>query len=443
MTSPVTPTTAPPYESIAAFRAHTRAHQDMLEWCAKRIDALNGHLNALREVHHPPISANEGPLRGVPITVKDNIGVTGFETWAGTAAALPPRWAESGELIERLEVAGAVVTSKSHCAEFAFGGSGFNPHHGTPRNPFDPHIHRAPGGSSSGTAVAVASGMAWIGVGTDTGGSVRVPASLCGCVGFRPTHGRWPTDGILPLSPLFDDPGIIARNAADLSLVAAAIDRVNPRAALTLAGVRFATVPDQFLSACDADVQTAWRRACRRAGPSVSSMGGAAQRLLQDAFEMLDNGPNTAASNCARLIEAELPGWRERLTPHVSRLLNEHAGVPEDIIASRHARVRELRAEQATLFGDADFLLCPTCPVSAPAVAMLDNESYYERYSNLLLRYTVFPSLFGCCAVSLPMGRDTHGIPMGLQIIGRDDDDQRLIACARTLEAALNDTAAD
>ncbi|MEM6987722.1 MAG: amidase [Pseudomonadota bacterium] len=297
--------------------------------------------------------------------------------------------------------------------------------------------HRAPGGSSSGTAVAVASGMAWFGVGTDTGGSVRVPASLCGCVGFRPTHDRWPTDGILPLSPLFDDPGIIARNTADLSLIAAAIDRVNPHAPPALSGMRFAAMPNRFLGDCDPDVMQAWSRVCRLLQDASGSLYSASEHLLHDAFAMLDAGPNTAAVNTARLIDSELPGWRDQLTPHVHRLITEHADVTDDIVRARHARVNALRNQQSDLLGAADYMISPTCPVSAPAVAMLGAESYYERYSNLLLRYTVFPSLFGCCAVSLPMGVDSHGIPMGLQLIGRLEDDQNLIACARSIEALL------
>lgn len=439
MTSPENTEQTPPYASIADFRAHTRAHGELIEWCGARIAAHNDHLNALREHVSVLPPSTEGPLRGVPVTVKDNIGVSGFGTWAGSAAALPEKWCQSGELIQRLEAAGAVVTSKSHCAEFAFGGSGFNPHHGTPRNPFDPHIHRAPGGSSSGSAVAVASGMAWIGLGTDTGGSVRVPASLCGVVGYRPSHGRWPMDGILPLSPLFDDPGIIARNCTDVGLVAAAIDRHNPSAPLALDGLKFATMPGRCLDDCERDILAAWQRACTVLAASKSQLQLVDEHLLEQGFQMLDNGPNTAATNTAHLIDRELPAWRDILSPHVKRLLSENGDVQESIVAERHEQVERLRAAQSSLFRDADFMISPTCPVGAPAVAMLSSDAYYERFSNMLLRYTVLPSLFGCCALSLPMGRDSHGIPIGLQIIGRSGEDARLIAVARTIESRLTE----
>lgn len=437
MTSPDTNIDTPPFDSIAAFRAHTRAHDELLDWCDRRIELMNSRLNAIREHTRMRPPAVEGPLRGVPITVKDNIGVSGFETWAGTTSALPAKWAQSGGLIKRLQAAGGVVTSKSHCAEFCFGGSGYNPHHGTPRNPFDLHIHRAPGGSSSGAAVAVASGMAWIGVGTDTGGSVRVPASLCGCVGFRPTHGRWPTDGLVPLSPLFDAPGIIARNTGDLSLVAAAIDRVNPRAPKVLEGMRFALMPKRFLSDCDDDIATAWNRACARLREAGSVFSSPDEQLLDEAAKLLEGGPNTAAVYTGKLIDHELPSWRDQLAPHVKRLLEAHQDVSQEQVTARHAVVHALRAQQSKLFGRADYIICPTCPVGAPAVAMLNVESYYERFSNLLLHYTVGPNLFSCCSLSIPMGADSNGIPIGLQIIGRSDEDQNLIACARSVEALL------
>ena len=440
MTSPDSQA-SPPFQSIADFRAHTLAHTELLTWCNAQAARLNPDLNALRE-HQPGNAATGGgPLRGVPMTVKDNIGVTGFETWAGSSAPLPETWTRSGELITRLAAAGAVVTSKSHCAEFAFGGSGYNPHHGTPKNPWDRHIHRAPGGSSSGTAVAVATGMAWFGIGTDTGGSVRVPASLCGCVGFRPSHGHWPTDGIVPLSTLFDDPGVITRNATDLSLVAAAIDRVNPLAPPALDTLRFATLPTPFLSVCEADIAANWARAKLQLEQRGVRFCNASARVVADGFEMLDEGPNTAAVSVARLIEHELPAWGMNLGPHVRRLIESHRDIEDSVVESRHARVMAFRHQIDALFAKADFLVLPTCPVGAPAVAMLSSDKYYERYSNALLRLTVLPSLFGCGALTLPMGFDSQGIPVGLQLVARPGDDQRLVACARAVESALEDFA--
>lgn len=440
MTS-LSPDANAPFATIAEFRSHTRAHSELLDWCAARHRDLNPHFNAIRTYRSPEGCGEDGPLRGVPVTLKDNIGADSFDTWAGTTAPLPTPWTESGELVKRLQHAGAVVTSKSHCAEFAFGGSGFNPHHGTPRNPWDRHIHRAPGGSSSGTAVAVATGMAWFGIGTDTGGSVRVPASLCGCVGFRPTHGRWPSDGILPLSRFYDVPGVIARNATDLGLIASAIDRVNPRRPLDLGELRFNELPSAFLADCEPVITSAFERVRARLSQLGATFSIAPANPISDAITMLDEGPNTAAVAMARRLESELPEWLARTSPHVRRLIDAHWHIPEEAVVARHERASAFRVRHDELFGRADFLLLPTCPVGAPAVAMLSSDTYYERYSNALLRYTVLPSLYGCCALSLPIGRDQHGVPIGLQVVARHNDDQRLIACARSLETMMADVA--
>ena len=160
-----------------------------------------------------------GPLMGIPVAIKDICSVNEMPTTNGSQINSDDITGPEGTLIRRLKSLGCVILGKTHTVEFALGATGLNKYKGTPKNPWDENIHRMPGGSSSGSAVAVASGLAAFAIGTDTGGSVRIPASLNGIVGLKTTKNRWPTDGIFPLSPTLDTPGPIARNVKDTKLI--------------------------------------------------------------------------------------------------------------------------------------------------------------------------------------------------------------------------------
>jgi len=166
-----------------------------------------------------------GPMMGIPVSVKDLYGVPGLPVFAGTSEALPGRWSRSGPVVSRLLAQMALVTGKTHTVEFAFGGIGINNHWGTPLNPWsrDDEL-RVPGGSSSGAGVSLLEGSAMLALGTDTAGSVRVPASFTGMVGLKTTFGRWSNDGIVPLSSSLDTPGILALSVLDVAYAFAAID---------------------------------------------------------------------------------------------------------------------------------------------------------------------------------------------------------------------------
>ena len=165
-----------------------------------------------------------GSLQGLPVSVKDLYGVTGFPTFAGSPKSLPKRWEREGPVIKALRRQLAVIAGKTHTVEFAFGGLGANPHWTTPRNPWDRDKHRVPGGSSSGAGVTLAVGSALLALGTDTAGSVRIPASMTGNVGFKTSIGRWSVEGIVPLSPSLDTVGLLARSVEDVAFGFLALD---------------------------------------------------------------------------------------------------------------------------------------------------------------------------------------------------------------------------
>ena len=155
-----------------------------------------------------------GPLQGVPISVKELFGVEGMPVYAGTPRRLPPKWERAGPLVARIQAQLGVIMGKSHTVEFALGGLGTNRHYGSPYNPWDPNNQRISGGSSSGAGVSLLEGSALVAIGSDTTGSIRMPASMTGTVGLMISHGRWSTEGVVPVSPILDAPGLITRTAA-------------------------------------------------------------------------------------------------------------------------------------------------------------------------------------------------------------------------------------
>ena len=213
----------------------------------KRINILNSHLHAYIYINEEKAlswadgidklikcGVDLGPLMGIPIAIKDICSVEGMPTTNGSQIISDDITGPEGSLVKKLKSLGCVILGKTHTVEFALGATGLNKHRGTPRNPWDEKVHRMPGGSSSGSAVAVASGLAAFAIGTDTGGSVRIPASLNGIIGLKTTKNRWPTDGIFPLSPTLDTPGPIARSVKDTKLIFDTYNNINNHKMTTL-----------------------------------------------------------------------------------------------------------------------------------------------------------------------------------------------------------------
>ena len=208
------------------FRNKTITSKKVTKIYLDRIDTLNPDLNAFIFINKKNALAQAeaidklfdtgtdlGPLMGVPIAIKDICAVEGMPTTNGSMVETSDLTGEEGSLIKKLKKLGCVILGKTHTVEYALGATGINLHKGTPKNPSDLVNHRIPGGSSSGSAVAVAAGLVTFGIGTDTGGSVRIPASFCGIVGLKTSKNKWPTDGIFPLSPSLDTPGPLCRSS--------------------------------------------------------------------------------------------------------------------------------------------------------------------------------------------------------------------------------------
>lgn len=377
-----------------------------------------------------------GPLDGAIVSLKDLFDVAGEPTRAGSLilADAPPA-AVDAPVVRRLREAGAVIVGKTNMVEFAFSGVGINPHYGTPGNPAD--RSRVPGGSTSGGGVAVADGMCEVAIGTDTGGSTRIPAALCGVVGFKPSKARVPTEGAFPLSKTLDSVGPIARSVAacaqaDAILAGEVSWTLEPPA---LSGLRFG-LPQGFpLADLDATVAASFAAA-------LAALGRARVRLSDEAFPLFEGMARVNAA--APLVSVEAYAvHRERLAtrgpdfdPFVRARIEAAAGVSADdyaaMLRERNALARAMDVRLAGL----DVLVLPTTPIVAPTKAEVATLEGFTARNRLLLRNTSMVNFFDLCAISLPLPR-AGGLPTGLMLVARNGQDRRLFQIAAAVERVL------
>ncbi|MGB6008665.1 amidase [Castellaniella sp.] len=386
--------------------------------------------------------ADLGALMGVPVSVKDLFAVRGLPTFAGSVEPLGPSWEQPGPLAGILERQLAPVMGKTHTVEFAFGGIGVNAHWGTPRNPWDVREHRIPGGSSSGAGVSLAQGSALLALGTDTAGSVRIPASVTGQAGLKLTHGRWPGDGIVPLSPSLDTPGLLARSVEDLAFAFQAIEKarcgVSPsvRAADSVAGLRLGRVDRFFLDGADTSIVEVFDQALQRLSTAGARVGGTGLPGCHEAYAIFQQGGLAAPEFCA-FLKAELPGRMERLDP-VVRLRVEGAETLSSVDYLLRAHALRQSARQALgAFDAVDVLVTPTVAIAPPRLADIQAQDAYRHANMMVLRNTSIANLLGLCAVTLPVGLDALGLPVGLQLMAPPHAEAQLLAAALSIESCL------
>ena len=405
----------------------------------QRFDALAReaarHADALQRLGAPL-----PPLAGLPVTVKDLYDVAGQVTWAGsvlrqsaTAAA------HDATAVNRLRQAGAALTGKTNMTEFAFSGVGINPHHGTPVNPADTQVPRIPGGSSSGAAVSVALGLAVAGLGSDTGGSIRIPAALCGLVGFKCTQARVPLDGAFPLSPSLDTVCALARCVDDCLLV----DGVLAGQALViadrpLAGRRLLLPQTLMLDALEPAVAVAFQRALGVLSAAGAQIVEAPLALLSEIATRNSPGGFSATEAWAIHRQAMLT-QRERFDPRVAAriALGETVTATDYLQLQRNRHEWIERAVQALRPFDA--LICPTVPQTAPPLAdLLNSDDAFFAANGRLLRNTFAINYLDGCAFSLPC-QAAGSLPVGLMLAAPGGSDAQLAALARAAEQALRE----
>ncbi|HZT51231.1 MAG TPA: amidase [Stellaceae bacterium] len=381
-----------------------------------------------------------GPLHGIPVSVKDLFGVAGLPTFAGTARRLPPAWESEGPIVAAIRRQGGVLVGKTHTTEFALSALGTNPYGAAPRNPWDARHHRSAGGSSSGAGVSLAEGSALIALGTDTMGSVRIPASVTGTVGVKTSIGRWPTAGVVPLSPTFDTVGLLARSVADAAYAFAALDAEAPRppeASALVIGI----ADTAAWSACAPSIARVAKAALDEAARAGVRLRPAALPEADAAFDFVCDG-TVAVAEFDAFLAAELPDWRALIQPATRALADRGAAASARAYLQDRARQRALCAAAAGRFDAAAVLAAPTVPLPPPRIDAPLPPGEARRLHLAMLRSSCVANCLGLCAVTLPVGLDDEGLPVGLELIGRYSDDARVIGAALALERILG-TAAD
>jgi aspartyl-tRNA(Asn)/glutamyl-tRNA(Gln) amidotransferase subunit A len=378
-----------------------------------------------------------GPLDGTIVSIKDLFDVAGEPTRAGSkilAEEAKPAAADA-PVVRRLRAAGAVIIAKTNMTEFALGAIGANPHFGTPGNPRD--RARIPGGSSSGAAVTVGDGMAEIAIGSDTGGSVRIPAALCGITGFKPSRQRVPTVGAFPLSTSLDSIGPLARSVADCAkafvVTADAVmagEDFAPLAAAPLAGLRFGLVQGFPLENLDATVSTALAAATQRLEQAGVRVTRETVSLLDDMRQVNAYGGIVQPEACA-IHRDRLKRRAADIDPNVRvRIERGCAMSAADYIGMLYARERLVRAMDSWLAG-LDALIMPTTGIVAPTIAEVANAEVFAARNSMLLRNTSIGNFFDLCGISLPLPAP---LPVGLMLLARNGHDHALLRIAAGVE---------
>ncbi len=402
---------------------------------AQTARATAAAMDALRAAGRAP-----SPYAGIPISIKDLYDEAGVTTRSGSVVLKgAPAAKATAPSVQRLIRAGFVILGRTNMVEFAFSGLGVNPHFGTPKSPWDRATGRLPGGSSSGAGVAVADGMGFAGLGTDTGGSCRIPAALCGVVGWKPTAKRVTIEGILPLSPSLDSAGPLARSVADCAIVdgfMAGEEAPQPPMPLPIKGLRLGVPRGTFLTdGFDATVGAVFGRTLTR----LSAAGAHVVEFdLPELAEipLANAGGGFAASESwawhHRLIAEKADAYDPRVLSRIRRGAQMSAADYVELAAAR-ARIIAAAAARTAAF---DAMVCPTVPLVPPRIAEVAEEADYTRINMLLLRNTSVGNFLDRCSISLPCHAAGEA-PVGLMLTGEHMGDARLFRVAAAVEAAL------
>jgi len=438
---------------------------EVVRACLDRITALDGTLRTFITVCAEPalqaahaalarVLAGEtlGPLDGVPIGLKDLFDTAGVRTTAGSRILADRVPGTDATVVTRLTGAGAIVLGKLNMHEFAYGPLGRNAHYGDTVNPWDAGRPRVPGGSSSGSGAAVAAGLVPAALGSDTGGSIRMPASLCGVTGLKPTYGRVSRAGVLPLAWTMDHVGPMARTAEDCALLLGAMAGYDPGDASTsvlpvpdyaralsgsIAGVRVGVLRQGFLDASAADVAAGVEAAARM----LQSLGA---KTDDAAIEQMEHVPAAAFAIVASEALAYHAGWLKSRPADYQPDVRERLQAAAFVTGAQYVRAQQTRALIRDAVDEAlrhrDLLLAPATPITAPALDETHADIRGERVSvtAAMIRLTRPFNLSGHPVCAVPCGFTAEGLPIGMQIIGRPFDEVTVLRVADAYQRATD-----
>ncbi len=378
------------------------------------------------------------PLAGLPVSVKDLFDVAGQVTTAGSTvlSSAPPAQADC-PAVARMRAAGAVLVGRTNMVEFAFSAVGINPHYGTPVNPADPACKRIPGGSSSGAAVSVATGAALVGLGSDTGGSIRIPAALCGIVGFKSTARLVPATGAVPLSTSLDTVCALTRSVRDAVTVHEVLSaRSVQLAGKPLSACRIAVARTQMQDGLSGTVAKAFEQSLRVLSQAGVHIEEIALEEINDLASINATGGLSAAESYAwhrTLIANHQAEYDPRVALRILRGARMSAADYIDLLAARQAWIGRMQ----TRLGSFDAVISPTVPIVAPPIAsVLHNDDEFFRINALLLRNTSVVNMLDGCAISLPCHTPDQ-LPVGLMLWHAALHDDAVLDLALQVEATL------
>jgi aspartyl-tRNA(Asn)/glutamyl-tRNA(Gln) amidotransferase subunit A len=444
-------------ETSELLRERKLSPVELTKNCLAQIERLNPTLNAFitvtaesamtqaRTAEAEIMQGNwRGPLHGIPLALKDLIDTAGIRTTAASALFKNRVPEEDAEVVRRLKNAGAVLLGKQNLHEFAYGGSSMISYYGEVHNPWNP-AHIA-GGSSGGSAAAVAAGLSYAAIGTDTAGSIREPAALCGVVGLKPTYGRVSAHGVIPLSTSLDHVGPITRTVSDAAVLLQAIagydasDTNSADVAIPdyLAGLRAGSKPARigvqrkfFYEDIDPEIASAIEQALE-----------VLRTLASDISEIDVDVPTDRALQTAEsyAYHAEFVSRNPELyQPETLRRIRKGAEVSSAEVEQQRRELKQIRSQIRKVFDNVDVLVTPTTPVPAPLIAELKhNPDLLRPREILLLRNTRPANVWGLPAISVPCGFTSAGLPIGLQIIGPPWGEERVLQLAYAYEQATD-----
>jgi aspartyl-tRNA(Asn)/glutamyl-tRNA(Gln) amidotransferase subunit A len=404
-----------------------------LKLAAEPARAAADYLDKLRK-----LGASPGPFAGIPLSVKDLFDVAGDVTTAGSVVLQDAEPATHDAVaVARLRAAGFIILGRTNMTEFAFSGLGINPHYDTPRNPWDRAAERIPGGSSSGAAISITDGMACGALGTDTGGSCRIPAALCGIVGFKPTASRVPLIGAYPLSPTLDSIGTLANSVSCCAMMDSVLACERPAELIpaNLAGLRLG-VPRSYVSVGLApEVTSSFERALH----NLSKAGAHIQELpFAELTELPDINCKAGfpAPEAYAFHRARIALQASRYDPRVlTRILRGREQDAADYI-ELHQRRHNFISRVTPIVRAYDAMLMPTVPITAPRLADLVSDEAYTRVNALALRNSSVVNFIDGCGISIPC-HEPGEAPVGLTLFGSHQTDRRLLEIAAAAETCL------
>jgi aspartyl-tRNA(Asn)/glutamyl-tRNA(Gln) amidotransferase subunit A len=447
-------------EAAAALRARKISSAELTQAALARTARFNPRLNAMQTGMEESARARAcqadaelargvdlGPLHGIPVAVKDVFCTKGVHTTCGSILFADHVPDHDAAVVEKLAAAGAVLTGKTGMHELAYGITCNNPHFGAVRNPWNPDC--VPGGSSGGSGSAVGAGMVFMAMGTDTGGSIRIPASFCGTVGLKPTYGRVSRYGVMPLDFSLDHMGPLTRSVRDAAVVLSALagydsrddtssrrpaEDYDPGPEPSLRGLRVGLPENFYLERSQPEVEGAVRGAYKRA----ASLGAEVVAVrVPDVAALNAIGRVILLSEASAVMEPYL-AQRERFGPDVLALLDQGRLLPATDYVNAQRLRRIFQAEYRKLWEQVDCLFTPTSPITAPrigqTVTRIDGQEEDIRLASTRLVRGI--NVLGLPALSLPCGQDSAGMPIGLQIIGKPFAEALILRVGQALEPA-------